>query len=96
MVSLISKVLEAVVARVLALRWAITDCARCGFNFRPAITRFGYESGSAWRAVVKNDLLAACQFGAPVEEAPRDTEIGSVEFKTPTRAFVERMGDGFD
>ena len=96
MVSLISKVLEAVVARVLAIRGAIANGGRGGFNFRPAIKRFGDEPGPAWRAVVKNDFLAAGQFGAPVEEAPRDTEIGSVEFKTPTRAFVERMGDGFD
>ena len=88
MVSLISKVLEAVVARVLAFRGAITDGARGRFNFRPAIKRFGHESGTAWRAVVKNDLLAACQFSAPVEKAPRDAEIGSVEFKAPARTFV--------
>ena len=88
MVSLISKVLEAVVARVLAIRGAITDGLRGGFNFRPAIKRFGDESGSAWRAVIENDLRAACQFSAPIEKTPRDAEIGSVEFEASARAFV--------
>jgi len=96
MVSLIPEILEAVVARLLALFRTVTNGPRGGFHFFPTVASFSDKTSPARRAVVKHDFRSARQDGALITEPPRNADIGGVEIQAVARAFVQRVGDGFD
>lgn len=96
MVSLVPEILEAVVARMLALCWTVANSPRGGFHFFPMVASFRDKASTARCAVVKHDFCSARQDRALVEKPPRNTDIGSVEIQAAAHALVQCVGDGFN